>query len=121
MWLGGDPEAIRRLAARVRALTETLEIDREIAARRLAAVEWEGSRATAFRQQSAHDFALYDRASGSLEDVAQALEHLASVLARRQEAVADLAADVSRTIEDVWADGLSGAGHILDVVTGGLL
>lgn len=121
MWLGGDPEAIRHTAARLRALIETLAVDRDIAARRLEAVEWESAGAEAFRQQSAHDFALYDRASASLDEVAQALDHLAAVLQRRQQALVDLAADVGRTVEEIWADGMSGARHLLHGVTGGLL
>ena len=121
MWLGGDPEAIRHSAARLRGLTETLLIDRELAARRLEAVQWESAASAAFRQQSAQDFALYDRASASLDDVARALDHLAATLAHRQQALVDLAADVGRTVEEIWSDGVSGVRHVLHDITGGLL
>jgi hypothetical protein len=121
MWLGGDPEAIRQSAARLRTLVESLAVDREVAARRLDAVEWESAAAAGFREQSARDFDLYQRASESLEDVARALDHLAATLARRQQAVVDLAAEVGRTVEEIWSEGLSGARHVLHDITGGLL
>ena len=121
MWLGGDPEAIRQTAARLRRLTEALVIDRELAARRLDAVQWESAAASGFREQSARDFDLYERASESLEDVACALDHLAFTLARRQQALADLAAEVGRTVEEIWSEGVAGARHVLHDITGGLL
>ncbi|MGN6721839.1 MAG: putative T7SS-secreted protein [Marmoricola sp.] len=121
MWLGGDPEAIRHTASRLRALTDTLTADREIASRRLRSVEWESVGADAFRRQSVEDFALYDQASAALDDVARALDQLASTLAHRQQALVDFAADVGRTVEEIWSEGVSGARHVLHDITGGLL
>ena len=121
MWLGGDPEEIRRTASGLRALTETVVADRELAQRRLDAVRWESAAAEAFRQQSEQDFALYDSASMVLEDVARALDQLAATLARRQQALVDLAVDVGRTVEELWSEGVSGASHLLHDITGGLL
>lgn len=117
MWLGGDPEAIRHLAARLRAAVETLALDNAVVQRRLDAVEWESTAAEAFRRQSAHDFAAYERTSGSLEDVARTLDHLAATLADRQKAFLDAAAAVGRTLEDLWSEG----GHAVHFLTGGLL
>lgn len=121
MWLGGDPEAIRQTATRLRALIEALVVDREAAVRRLEAVEWESAAASAFHEQSARDFDLYARASESLEDVVRALDHLAASLARRQQAVVDLAADLGRTVEEIWSEGVSGARNLLHDITRGLL
>lgn len=121
MWLGGDPEAIRHTASRLRALTETLTLDRAVAVRRLQVVEWESAAADAFRQQSVADFALYEQASAALEDVARALDHLAAALADRQQALIDFAAGVGRTVEELWSESVSGVGHVLHDITGGLL
>lgn len=117
MWLGGDPEAIRHAAARLRALGDTLATHRATAQRRLSSVHWESAAADAFRAQSVHDFAAYGYASASLDEVAIALDHLAATLSHRQHALIDLAARAGRTIEDVWSD----AGHALDDLTGGFL
>lgn len=120
MWLGGDPEAIRQTAARLRGHIEALAVDRESAARRLDGVEWESAAAAGFREQSARDFELYERASESLEDVARALDHLAGTLAHRQQAVIDLSAGLGRTVEQIWSEGLAGARNVLHDITGGL-
>lgn len=121
MWLGGDPEAIRQTASRLRGVTEALAVDREVAARRLQGVRWESAAAESFRQQSAADFALYDNASAVLDDVARALDHLAATLADRQQALVEFAADVGRTVEEIWSEGVSGVRHVLHDITGGLL
>lgn len=121
MWLGGDPEAIRHSAARLRALTDTLALDRDRAAGRLRAVQWESAAAEAFRAQSTDDFALYDHASAELEEAARVLEELASTLADRQQALTSFAAEAGRTLEEIWSAGVSGAGNLLHDISGGLL
>lgn len=146
MWLGGNPDDIRRHAVRLRGLADTVAAERALAQQRLAGVQWESAAAASFRAQSTVDFGVYDRAINQIHDAAHALDHLANELAERQRALIDIAAEVGRTAEELWNEaknmgedvlsyannvlddigrtvtsGLSKGKHVLDDLTGGIL
>ncbi|HWU32019.1 MAG TPA: hypothetical protein VN108_04040 [Marmoricola sp.] len=121
MWLGGNPEDIRRHAVRLRALADTVSGESEAARRRLDGVEWESVAAQSFRLCSLEDFAIYDRAINEINDAARSLDRLAHELASRQQALMELAERIGRSAEELWneaknlgEDVLSYANGVLD-------
>lgn len=114
MWLGGDPEAIRHSATRLRALVDAVGADHVAAERRLHDVHWESAAADSFRRQAVADFARYAQATEALEEAVRCLDHLAVTLESRQHALADLATRAGRTVEELWSEAAT-SGH--DVLT----
>jgi len=136
MWLGGNPDDLRRQAADLRAACEAMASEFAHAQNALAAVTWDSAAAQSFRARAAGDFAVYDRSLGAVREAALALEHVAAALSDRQQRLVDLATLVGLTSQELWNEAVSagediftyGAGLLGDVaedtlsfVTGGLL
>lgn len=118
MWLGGNPEDIKRHAARLRALADTVSGESEAARRRLDGVEWESAAAQSFRTRSLEDFAIYERAINEINDAARSLDHLAHELASRQQALMELAARIGRSAEELWSEARNLGEDVLSYANG---
>lgn len=127
MWLGGDPEGIRRSAVRLRTLAENATAQCATAQRELDALVWVSVAADTFRAQAVEDFALYARVAANLLDAATALEDLARTLTERQRMVQAIADQIGHSLESIYHgalavgdDVLSYASNLADDVMGGI-
>jgi hypothetical protein len=146
MWLGGDPDAIARMAQRLRELRETLAADGARVQVAATTTVWQSVAAGRFRAQIESEIHSYRGVSQHLDEAAAALDHLAATLRDRQAELSRLASAAGRSIEEIYREAVSagedvlsfagnladqavhamddigtGAKHVLDDVTGGFL
>ena len=118
MWLGGNPDDLRRCAAELRGLCEAVAGEFAHAQNSLASMQWESAAAHSFHVRAVGDFAVYDRSLGAVREAAFALDHVATALSERQQRLIDLATVVGLTTQELWNGALAAGEDVLTYGSG---